>query len=431
MAGASRTGPVDVFVSHAGADRSWAEWIDWILRNELQRSTLCDVYDFSVGDNFVLRMNEALTRSAHVVLVLSPQSLGRNFVEAEWTAVIASHGNRLVPVVVEPLDVPPMLAPILRVDISGKDRDGAVEELRRALEGGVRPGEEPTFPGSTDRRVAAMGDEPGFPNRPVVFCDRIPHRNPWFTGREEILDALRARFAGMTALAQTITGLGGVGKTALAVEHCYRLVGLAEIVWWVRAEWADTAAADLAELAGPLGLAVEGLTIEERAARVRAGLETVSRPWLVVFDDVDDPKSIDPLRPRRGRGQVLSTTRSQLGAGTQQVRIEVFDTEVASAFLRARLTHVAHDAADRLALRLGGHALALDQASAYLANTGGNADDYVSTLDRAGVGASDEFADDPARTTTAVLRTDHAVNRFAPVVRCARSVSDRRRGPSE
>jgi tetratricopeptide (TPR) repeat protein len=410
VAGTSGTERVDVFVSHAGADRSWAEWVDWILRMELGRSTICDVYDFSVGDDFVLKMNEALARAEHVMLLLSPQSLGRKYVEAEWSAAFASHGSRLLPVVVEPVEVPPLLAPIVRVDVTGSDRDEALRELREALEGVGRPGEEPAFPGAAARAVATAAQEPGFPNRPVVFCDRIPHRNPWFTGREDILDELRARFgSGATAaLTQTIAGLGGVGKTALAVEHCYRMAGPAEIVWWVHAERADSAAADLADLAGHLGVAVQGRSIEEQVCAVRACLEATLRPWLVVFDNIEDPASIESLRPRRGNGQVVSTTRSQLGAGTERVKVEVFDTEVASTFLRTRLSGMGRDAAHQLAVRLGGHALALEQAAGYLADTGATVDEYLATLEWAGLGALDEFAEDTASTTTAVLRTSLA-----------------------
>ena len=57
-----------------------------------------------------------------------------------------------------------------------------------------------------------------------------------------------------TALTQAIHGLGGVGKTQLAVEYAYRHAAEYEVVWWVRAEEPATVAADYAALAGPLDL---------------------------------------------------------------------------------------------------------------------------------------------------------------------------------
>ncbi|MFF1297406.1 MULTISPECIES: toll/interleukin-1 receptor domain-containing protein [unclassified Streptomyces] len=49
------------FISHAGADRAWAEWIAWQLEDAGHRVEL-DYWDWGAGDNFVLRMNAALER---------------------------------------------------------------------------------------------------------------------------------------------------------------------------------------------------------------------------------------------------------------------------------------------------------------------------------------------------------------------------------
>ncbi|MBI4917838.1 MAG: SUMF1/EgtB/PvdO family nonheme iron enzyme [Acidobacteria bacterium] len=151
---------LDVFISHAGGDRAWAEWVDFVLRKELGLSTMCDVYDFAVGDNFVLRMNDALARAERLVLLLSPQSVGRRFVEAEWSAAFARSGGRLVPIVVEKVPVPPLLAATLYADLVGKDRPAAIAELRRALLGVQRPTREPPLPGA---RPPAGPDTPAFP----------------------------------------------------------------------------------------------------------------------------------------------------------------------------------------------------------------------------------------------------------------------------
>ncbi|MEU5981059.1 toll/interleukin-1 receptor domain-containing protein, partial [Streptomyces sp. NPDC047434] len=59
-----------MFVSYAGADRAWAEWVAWHLREAGHRVEL-DVWDWRTGDNFVQRMDQALRRATAVVALFS------------------------------------------------------------------------------------------------------------------------------------------------------------------------------------------------------------------------------------------------------------------------------------------------------------------------------------------------------------------------
>jgi len=62
----------------------------------------------------------------------------------------------------------------------------------------------------------------------------IPARNAGFTGRDRLLVALRDRLlAGDKAVVQALHGMGGVGKTQLAVEYAYRFAETYDLVWWV------------------------------------------------------------------------------------------------------------------------------------------------------------------------------------------------------
>src|SRR6516162_5464384 len=60
----------DFFVSHAGADRAWAEWVAWQL-TEAGYSVELDVWDWAAGQNFVTKMNDALGRASRVVALFS------------------------------------------------------------------------------------------------------------------------------------------------------------------------------------------------------------------------------------------------------------------------------------------------------------------------------------------------------------------------
>ena len=120
-----------------------------------------------------------------------------------------------------------LLRQLVTVDLFGVDRETARDKLLSAVRGErLKPAAEPLFPPGRD--------EPLFPRLPVVWGVVWP-RNPNFTGRAGELEALRGRFAGGSATAavlpQALHGLGGVGKTQLAVEYAYRHATDYDLVW--------------------------------------------------------------------------------------------------------------------------------------------------------------------------------------------------------
>ena len=75
----------------------------------------------------------------------------------------------------------------------------------------------------------------------------VPTRNPNFYGRQQVLGDLRQALAHghPAALTQIITGLGGVGKTQLAIEYAHRYATDYDLIWWVRSEKAAVLAGDI------------------------------------------------------------------------------------------------------------------------------------------------------------------------------------------
>ena len=93
------------------------------------------------------------------------------------------------------------------------------------------------------RRV--IGDVPlmaaSAPRATLPAIWNIPYsRNPFFLGRDGELARLRSHLqAGQTtahALPQAISGLGGIGKTQLALEYAYRYHQYYQAVLWARAD---------------------------------------------------------------------------------------------------------------------------------------------------------------------------------------------------
>lgn len=183
-------------------------------------------------------------------------------------------------------------------------------------------------------------------SRPVDWAaarglSNLPPRNPDFIGRDALLEALGAD--------QVVAacGLGGVGKSQLALEYAHR--GEYAVRWWVRAADENTLGVDLAALAEALGVEAS----DEHLVTVLTAELAKHDDWLLVFDNAADPEILSRCLP--GGGQVVITTRSRNWSGLARVLdVGEMTADEAALFLGA-------DAGELL----GGLPLALAQARAY------------------------------------------------------------------
>jgi hypothetical protein len=374
----------DFFVSYTSADRAWAEWISWQLEAE-GYTVVVQAWDFTAGRDWVHEMQHATTTAQRAVVVLSPAYLQSAHGEAEWRPFYAEDpsGERslLLSVRVREVDTPGLLKTRTYVDLVDRDAKSARAALLAAARGTRgKPAEEPEFPGAPRQGVSAR-EAPRFPAELPPTWNIPHHLNPYFTGRELLLAEVHARLTALDLVVRrvTLTGLGGVGKTQLAVEYAYRQRADYDLVWWVGAEQSATLLADFAALAGQSPLAADlklakDAPQEAAVAAVRAWLERHHR-WLLVFDNADEPQAMPELLPRSGTGHVLVTSRAETGWEqlTTPVPVEVLTPADAAGFLLARTGAqgpAAEAAATTLATTLGGLPLALEQAGAYVATTG-------------------------------------------------------------
>ncbi|MGR6967097.1 FxSxx-COOH system tetratricopeptide repeat protein [Geodermatophilus sp. URMC 61] len=390
---------VDFFISHAGRDTAWAEWLAWQL-HEAGHSVELDVWDWAPGEDFVARMAAALERADRLLAVCSEAYFASAFGGAELHAAFAQSAaaqGRIVPVIVEPVTLPALYAPLIHVDLTGLDEAAAAARLRARLTG-RRPTAAPPFP----RAGLAKTARPGFAGAlPGVW--KVPPRNPRFTGRDGMLTRLRRRLrAGEgTLTVQALYGLGGVGKTQLALEYAHRFAADYDVVWWIDAEQPVLIPQQLARLAERLDLGA-GSTVAATVDRLLAELRHRDR-WLLVFDNAERPADIAAYRPG-GPGHLLITSRNPgWGALGGRLEVDVLARAETIALLRARIPTLSEELADKLAAELGDLPLAAAQAAGYLEQTDLPPADYLRRFRtrRAGLLARGEVVGYSGRLDTA------------------------------
>ena len=379
----------DFFVSYTQADRAWAEWIAWQLEAE-GYSTILQSWHFRPGDNFVLRMRDALEQADRTIAVLSPSYLASRYGTDEWTAAFIHEQDqtgrqRLLPVRVEVCALPLLLATLIYIDLTGANRQTARARLLEGVrQGPVLPIEEPVFPGGRTLRVGLARAEPRFPG-PVPEISNLPARNPNFTGRKRLFGELLAKLQpgspAVVAQAQAVHGLGGVGKTQLALEYAYRHGADYDIVWWITAGQPLAVPDQLVALARRLGIS-ETADQAEAISALQDELRQHDR-WLLVFDNAEEPAGLRPWWPPDS-GHVIITTRNPAwSAVANTIGVDVLSRAESVAFLRRRTgMNIMH--ARALAEVLGDLPLALEQAAAYIDQTGATAAEYIELLDRYG-----------------------------------------------
>ncbi|MER5755012.1 FxSxx-COOH system tetratricopeptide repeat protein [Streptomyces sp. NPDC002088] len=241
------------------------------------------------------------------------------------------------------------------------------------------------YPDAAPRQGITLSRPTDYANvRPLVWGN-MPPRNLVFTGRDDLLVNLERELRGgpTAVLPHALHGLGGVGKSQLAQEYVYRQANQYDIVWWIPAERPTQIAQALVELAHRLHLPVSS----EAITAVPAVLEALRTgnpysKWLLVFDNAESPEAVQEFFPsiseNSSGGSIIITSRNpQWNTLARPLEVDVFERDESIQLLQRRNPDLSDDEADQLAQVLGDLPLAVEQASAWRAETGMPAAEYL------------------------------------------------------
>lgn len=218
---------------------------------------------------------------------------------------------------------------------------------------------------------------------------------PYFTGRDSQIDQIFHAFVAQDAAhipgPQAIVGLGGLGKTQTAAEYAYRYREHYEAVLWVRADSRANLSADYQAL-------TELLHLPEPNDPLKAMQTwfTAQSNWLLILDNADDLPIIEDFLPHAQRGHVLLTTRVRAATTVgQPFLLEALNPEDGALCILRRAGSIALngypemtfpaariEAAIRISTLMDGLPLALEQAGAYIEDTGTSESRYLSIYEK-------------------------------------------------
>jgi tetratricopeptide (TPR) repeat protein len=385
--------PYDVFLSHNGAQKDWTRELARRLRDD-GFQVWFDEFDMpkQAGKNWIDSLEKAVEQSRKVVLVWSP-----DFFTHEWPKFEANilqlldpvgDKERILPILHTCCDLPKRWAFLQSLDFTGcaygtDEFEFHYHHLLHSLDNS-RP-YEGDFQRFLQQRRQQQNQNPEKipPVSPLPKGSRMPRATIGnFVGREkelrELAHSLTPGSGSLVGVHAAVTGMGGVGKTQLAIEYAHRYGRLYRGgVFWINLEKAEDAVTEVASCGAPQYMNLERFddrSAPEQAALVHKLWEDGEAARLLIFDNAEEHDLVEKWRPKYGHCSVLITSRRDywpLEMNVQSMPIETLPRPNSMELLEKARPGLLQDAVERQAANdlceyLGDLPLALQVASAYL-----------------------------------------------------------------
>ena len=317
---------VDFFISRAGGDSEIAKAVAKIFE-DAGYSTILQDWDFGHAD-FVAKMDDALSRATRTITLLSRSYLRSEYCGAEWRSIFArdprNFSNRLILFRIEECEPTGLLSLLAYTDlVSALENPHLLRQIILARVNTKHSKEQYIFLENYRKYSATIVNEK---------IRRVPN----FVGRSEsiflVLEAMRDGNRPVV-----LTGVGGIGKTALAIEFGLRYQDEFSGVWFIDAATDQTTQLGFIALGDVF---IPGLRETKHptdaVSKTKLLLEQYrERPWLLIFDNVRSELDLRNFAGLRG-AKILATTRAATwGDDVIRVTIRDLSLEEAVAYLHA------------------------------------------------------------------------------------------------
>src|SRR6266566_2799918 len=381
---------VKVFYSYAHKDEKLRNALVEHLSTLRRQGYISEWHDRQIvaGTDWAQEIDAHLHSASLILLLISPSFIASDYCYSiEMQLALERHQARqarVVPIILRPTDLRDTpFAALQFLPAHGKaittwqNRDEAFLDVARGIRTVIE-----------HLNSSATSSQPPVQSLAQPLWNVPYPRNPLFTGRDHILARLATMFnIGETRAASTqslaISGLGGIGKTQTAIEYAYRYREQYRQVLWARADTSENLIQDYVVIAHLLQLPEQHLKDQPQIVEGVKRWLRKQREWLLILDNADELGIIRDFLPEAYTGHILLTTRAQaMGRLARRIELDHMEQADGTLFLlrRAGILEAEEpldqasprdqEAALAVVQEMDGLPLALDQAGAYVEETG-------------------------------------------------------------
>lgn len=385
----SLVGPADprVFISYRRSDlegyasllyRSMAEWFDDGL-------VFLDQQSIEIGDEFPARLNNAIRQSKAFLALIGPQ--WESALRDRAAANQVDYVRREIELALElnRTTGSPHIVPILfgGARIPALSDHESLHTLAHLFDFDAHAfsGKSDVWDRQLEILVGRLGEINGLPaprwrprsGRPTPYGGPQQLPSAHFSDPLGGIASIEEYFQGSGDEIRSprflaLVGIGGSGKTELAIHYCQSAHHQYAGVWWFGAQSASQFELDTTRFMQSLGVATGSDT--DSGHDTRLWIEAQGNSWLLVYDDANDPAWLTEYLPRRGAHHVILTSQGSVwGNVAGRLAIDPWPVAAGAQFLSQRCPTETPADCTALSEDLGALPLALEQAASYMEAT--------------------------------------------------------------